>query len=406
MPRSSKGPRLWKRPARRKGRKIVKNAVWVIKDGGKHIATGCVAGPAETKPPEAAEKALSKYIAEKYKPARKPRDIEIIDVADVLSIYHADKGDAADEFDDLTGRIDRLNEFWGGKMLSDVNPSTCDEYVKSRPGAGGARRDLECLRAAIRHHAKQNLHHGVVHVTLPPKGEARERWLTRGEAARFIWACWRYRERQTVHIGKNKGHVIETERRPLKHIARFILIGVYTGTRAGAIGSASIERTEGKSFVDLERGVFYRKPIGRRGTKKRQTPAPIPARLLAHMRRWVSRGLIHAHFVEFRGKPVKSVKKGFAQGVKLAKLDTSIGKVTPHTLRHTAATWMMQQAAPEWEAAGYLGMSPEVLREVYGHHHPDFMQGAANAITSKRRVSVAQSVVHLESERERREKSQ
>ena len=37
------------------------------------------------------------------------------------------------------------------------------------------------------------------------------------------------------------------------------------------------------------RGIFYRKPIGKRATKKRQTPAPIPPRLLAHLRRWRDR---------------------------------------------------------------------------------------------------------------------
>jgi hypothetical protein len=31
-----------------------------------------------------------------------------------------------------------------------------------------------------------------------------------------------------------------------------------------------------RSHVDLERGIFYRKPIGKRVTKKRQTPAPTP----------------------------------------------------------------------------------------------------------------------------------
>jgi hypothetical protein len=41
----------------------------------------------------------------------------------------------------------------------------------------GARRDLEDLRAAIEHHAKEGLHRGLVRVTLPPKGPARDRWL-------------------------------------------------------------------------------------------------------------------------------------------------------------------------------------------------------------------------------------
>ena len=79
-------------------------------------------------------------------------------------------------------------------MLSEVTAAECRAYVKSRGKTGGARADLETLRAAINHHAKENLHYGLVRVTLPPKGPPRDRWLTRDEAAKLIWACWRYRE--------------------------------------------------------------------------------------------------------------------------------------------------------------------------------------------------------------------
>jgi hypothetical protein len=109
------------------------------------------------------------------------------------------------------------------------------------------------------------------------------------------------------------------------------------------------------------------------------------------MRRWKARNLIASHFVEFNGKPVTSVKKGVRNAVRLAGLP---GRVTPHTLRHTAATWLMQRGVPMWEAAGFLGMSPEVLQEVYGHHNPDYLQTAAAAIGHKGRfVSVVESVV-------------
>jgi hypothetical protein len=63
---------------------------------------------------------------------------------------------------------------------------------------------------------------------------------------------------QTQHRGALKNQKIETDKRPLRHIARFILIGLYTGTRAGAIASASPYRDEGRSYVDLEHGIFYR----------------------------------------------------------------------------------------------------------------------------------------------------
>ena len=107
---------------------------------------------------------------------------------------------------------------------------------------------------------------------------------------------------------------------------------------------------------------------------------------MAHMRRWVRRGVVTSHFVEWQGAPVKSVKTGFGHAVKLAGL---WGKVTPHTLRHTAATWLMQRGVPIWQAAGYLGMSAQMIERTYGHHHPDFMRGAAAAITTKQPVNIS-----------------
>jgi integrase len=177
-----------------------------------------------------------------------------------------------------------------------------------------------------------------------------------------------------------------TRKYPLRHLARFILIGLYTGTRSASIAAASPKREEGRSWVDLERGVFYRRQIGRRKTKKRQLPAPIPPRLLAHMRRWHRLGIADEHFVEFNGKPVKSVKTAFASAVEKA----GIAHCSPHTLRHTAATWLMQNGAPLWQAAGYLSMSEQTLERVYGHHHTDHYAEAVEAIGRSGKPTVRQ----------------
>jgi integrase len=183
-------------------------------------------------------------------------------------------------------------------------------------------------------------------------------------------------------VQKWSGKEVVTDKRPLRHIARFILIGLYSGTRASAIAAASPIPAIGRSYVDLERGVFYRLAQGQAATNKRQPPMPIPPRLLAHMRRWHAKGIIARHFVEWNGEAVKSVKTGFKTAVGLAKLGPG---VSPHTLRHTAATWLMQNGTEEWQAAGYLGMSPETLRKTYGHHHPDYLTDAVEKMTAKPR---------------------
>jgi hypothetical protein len=65
---------------------------------------------------------------------------------------------------------------------------------------------------------RKAFHRGVVRVSLPPKGEARDRWLTRKKAATLIWHCWRHREKQTIHSGMSKGDPVNTSRRPLRHM--------------------------------------------------------------------------------------------------------------------------------------------------------------------------------------------
>jgi integrase len=234
--------------------------------------------------------------------------------------------------------------------------------------AAAARRELEDLRAAINHHRREGLCSEIVSVVLPPRANARERWLTRSEAARLLWAAWRARQ-----VMRDKA----TLRAVGRHVARFILVGLYTGTRSAAICGAALMPTVGRGHVDLEQGVFYRRAIGRRKTKKRQPPVKLPPRLLAHMRRWAARGLSTKAVVEWNGKPVASVRKGFEAAVRAADLGAD---VTPHILRHTCATWLMQGGVDLWHAAGFLGMTVQQLEAGYGHHHPDYQEQAVAAL--------------------------
>jgi hypothetical protein len=93
-------------------------------------------------------------------------------------------------------RIERLNAWWGAKMLGEVNGEACCSYGKQRRNRGGAKRDLEDLRAAVGHHTAEGYHREIVKVPLPEKGEPRDKWLTRSDATKLIWVCWRYREMQ------------------------------------------------------------------------------------------------------------------------------------------------------------------------------------------------------------------
>lgn len=389
MSRPSKGARIWLEPEERDAKgNIIRRAGWVIRDGKNKIRTGCAPGDREH-----AEKALGEYIAKKYTvPRDRGRHPSEILVLDVLNIYLIDKASKHSDPSITKARVMTLAGWWGDKTLAQVNGTTCREYVAyriaqprraARPDvtgnparmvtAAGARRELEDLRSAINHHRTEGLCSEVVGVAMPDKSDPREDWLTRSEAARLIWAAWRARQRMGDGV---------VDRAVGRHLARFILVGVYTGTRHGAICSAALTPAVGRGYVDTDSGVFYRRRQGSRQTNKRQPPVRLPARLLAHLRRWKRLGIARHAVVEWNGKAIVSVRKSFQSAAKVAGISRHI---TPHICRHTAATWAMQSGADIWAAAGFLGMSPEVLERVYGHHHPDFQSDVADRMSGQNR---------------------
>lgn len=371
MSRRAKGARLWLRPAR-KGR----DALWFILDGTSQRSTRLGAGASEREK----EEALKAYLTEKHTEAASvgSRDPSQILIDDVLTKYVSDKvlskGDGAPGLYETTLRIKALREFWGGKPLSIVTGDTCRQYAAARtPGA--ARRELEDFRAAINHHRREGLHDRIVSVVLPEPGEARERYLTRDEAAALIWSAWRYREKQNLRA---------TDRATRKHVARFMVVARYMGSRAGVICEASIEpkRPAGRAWVNLATGMLYGLPKGSKQTKKRRQVANVPRELLAHLRRWRKAG--QRFVVEWNGEPIRRVTKAHNAVVKKAGLGPD---VTPHVWRHTVATWAMQNGGEPFEIAGHLAMSLETLERVYGHHHPAHSAGAHEALRKKKKAA-------------------
>jgi integrase len=357
LPRPIAPPRLWLKPASVGG-----PATWIIKFEGKRISTGLRAEQRSE-----AEKALHGYLGEKHRPAtERSQSPESIHIADVMSVYlDAVKDRVADQVEFLR-RFNALLDFWGMKMLADVNGATCRAYVAQSRSIASARRELEDLRSAINYHRREGFHDRIVSVTLPARATARERWLTRSEAARLVWAAWSFRQtRNGVLIDKF----------PRRHVARFILAALYSGSRSAAILDASFERLPGRGFVDLERGVWYRAAEGAVESNKRRPTIPIPTRLLWHMKRWRANG--QRHLIEFDGQAVGSLYLGFMLAVK----DAGLEDVSPHTLRHTAVSWAMQAGADSFTVGGFVGMTAATIQNVYGHVSPSGMARVGAILT-------------------------
>lgn len=327
MPRRKAGPRLYFDRTRKQ---------WVIRDGTAFIRTGCaLADSAE------AERQLTEYLGKKHRPQPGQNPL----IADMLIAYGNEHAPQKRSAKNIAYTIGNLATFWGEKRLTEVTARNCRDYADGRTQAA-ARRDLETLRAAIGHwHREYGPLASIPAVVLPPKPEARDRWLSRSEAAQLLWA-----------------------NRKIPHLRRFILIGLYTGTRSGAILTANWD------WVDFERGVMRRRQHGQsENSQKRTPPVRLGARILAHLRRWHKMDSGKGFIVNYDGRPVKKLRRSWTTATKRAGLEN----VTPHTLRHTRATWLMQARVDPWEAAGALGMSLEMLTRTYGHHHPDWQKAAS-----------------------------
>lgn len=361
MARRNQGPRL-KWLAKRKSYYIV----WTENGRSRECSTGSADR-------EQAEIAFAEWLQLRGR-RDGPRDPSQILVTDVLASYLRDREAKVAAPDRIAYAVLALTDFFEGNTIAEVTPQTCERYVEKRGKADGTtRRELGVLRAAINRAHRSGEITRPVAVELPERPEPKDRWLTRKEAAALIRAARTPQARLYMPL--------------------FVLIGIYTGRRKEAVLSLRWPQ------VDLERGMIDFEVRGRRRTNKRRGVIPIPPRLLPHLIRARRRGTDLGYVVHDHGERLGDIKKGFAgaceraglirwEKVEESKIDgvpctlvRPVPTATPHTLRHTAATWVARDGQTTLEdAADFLTMSVETLRNVYRHHHPEFLRGAAESI--------------------------
>ena len=344
MPRPTKAARVVRRPD---------TGYFFIRDGDRRISTG-------TRDSRQAEGILARYIAQKGRQDG-PRDPAQMTVAEALDIYGTERGPLVKDQARIADCIKALVPILGELRLSDITGAVCRRYGKARDRAPGTvRKELGTLAAAINHCHAEGYITAAPRVRLPAKPAPRDRWLTRDEAAKLVWAAYRNPK--------------------ARHLARFVLVALYTGTRSDAILRLQFMPNTVGGWVDTEKGVLYRRGAGEVETKKRTPPVPVPRPLLAHLRRWERQGARFVVEAEWnRGERVASLKTAWRTALAASGID----HCTKHDMRHSAITWAMQNGADRWHAAGFFGLTVDVLESVYGHHHPDHMRSAVEAMGRK-----------------------
>lgn len=312
-----------------------------------------------------------------------PRNPGAVTIADLWRVYDAEhvqpkvvnKKKAAHAWQ-------LLEPHFGARLVSEVTQKAVDDYVHKRTTGKLGRKvkpqttlaELSFLIAAINFGAKGG--RGLVtasqaldvtkSLTLPAHGEPRDRWLTLEEMQILLDTAAKLRSGDRLSRGE-----------------RFLWLALETAARKAAIMELTWDR------VDFEtRTIRYDIP-GRLRTKKRRATVSISDALLPILERAYRERI--GDLVLDNGGPIWAtvqsivMRSGLAPKQKVAssKKPKATG-ISPHVLRHTAATQMARAGVPLFDIADVLGNTVAMVEKVYGHHCRERQRAAVNRISQGR----------------------
>lgn len=285
-----------------------------------------------------------------------------VTIGAILAGYLADRKARVASFGTLEAACKALDRHLGSLTPEHINRDRSRLYARQRrheghfvgpPDArrkkhtsnGTIIRELVTLRAALRWAVDERWITAAPAVETPLAPPPRQRWLTRAEATRLLDAA------------------------VAPHIRLFVALALYTAARRRALLSLRWDA------VDLAaRRIDFGAGMG----NKRRGIVPI-CEPLHELLIQARRGATTHYVIEAGGKPVADVKTGFLAAVRRAGLTD----VTPHVLRHTAATWMAADGVPLADIAMFLADSEATVERVYRKHTPDYLMRAARSLAGK-----------------------
>ncbi|MGE3622311.1 MAG: tyrosine-type recombinase/integrase [Bdellovibrionales bacterium] len=299
----------------------------------KRISTG-------TKLGRPAEEFRAQFIAGLKNPA--PKDEPTIGY--ILDRYRNERAIYTRSLKTIDYVIKQLKPYFDHLLPSHLSNSLFNDFAKQQSvGPGTILRRLGVLKAAI-HYAEgerwiERQPQFIMPVKSPPP---RDLWLTREQIVLLI------------------------EKAKSDHIKLFIKIAVSTAARSGAILDLKWSQIDfNKRLIDFGPG---------HGNKRR---AIVPMNDDVYEALITAKELAQTEYViEYHSKPCKEVKVAFRRLCKGCNI-----KASAHTLRHTAATWMVMAGVPLAEVARVLGDSEKTVERVYGKHAPDYLRRAVSALS-------------------------
>ncbi|WP_243312357.1 tyrosine-type recombinase/integrase [Fundidesulfovibrio agrisoli] len=253
----------------------------------------------------------------------------------------------------------------GAKPLKDVAPIHLERIKRNVLDAGRAPRSAAYVLAVIRQLFNFARDHDLFSGTSPaakvsaPKADNRRtRFLTAEEAEQLLTAL---------------------KKRSLG-VHDMALLSLYAGLRAGEVFSLAWPD------VDFDCGVLTLRDT--KSGKTRQVPMTDAVRAMLSERKPAANGnpLV---FPSETGVKVGQISQTFTKVVSDLGLNDEIvdsrQKVVFHTLRHTFASWLVQNGVPLITVGRLLGHSTTAMTERYSHLAPDHFKQALDTLESHKK---------------------
>ncbi len=232
----------------------------------------------------------------------------------------------------------------------EITPEVFLQFRLLRKVADGTlRRDLAALKTVFNFALRHKLvdPSDIPYIELPPPGAPRDLWLDENQEREFLALAY--------------GHSMYEPR--VTRLTRFAAIALDTGARKRAIEGLTWDR------VRLDTNLIDFRDPKLTVSKKRRVAVPISDRLRPVLERAKSEA-VSEYVLDHPGN-IRKTFETWRQG-------TGFEWVTPHVMRHTAATLMLRAGVSVWSVAGVLGDTVETVTRVYGHHSPDYLIDAVN----------------------------
>lgn len=301
-------------------------------------------------------------------------DYTVKDAWLVYDLKHVQTDDVTEAWKAATGFAwKNLQPHFGLRLVQDVTQDVVDDYAAKRAGGrlgrrarpATIRREVATLVAALNFCGRSARLYPkalIEEVSLPKDSPPRDRWLKMDEMQRLLTAAGAMRRGERLSRGE-----------------RFLWLALFTAGRKQALLELTWDR------VDFETNTIHLNVPGRRITKKRRADVTIAAQLKPVLERAFaereSKWVLDSEADIWATVQFTAIRAGFSdQKVKKGQKPKSTG-ISPHVLRHTAATHMARRGVPLWMIANVLGNTLAMTERVYAKWVPENPAGTVDMIS-------------------------